>query len=191
MKYTINLIRSLREKEYREAVARRRGTLLITLCAVLLAVALAYSAWNTVDMLRVIELEREKLARVEAEYRQYQSTTMIVDKGDIELLDKLQNDRIFWTRKLASMALHLPENYWVTRFGYGKGNQFDVDGYGYISRDQKQLITLDDYLNLLRGDTLFNDVFRNVHLEQARRDDEGTRERVSFRFSAGTRRARR
>lgn len=191
MKYSINLVRTLREQERRQALARRRTSMLVILCLVSLALAIGYNTLHVVAMRSVIAEEHNKLARIDAEYKQYKATTLIVDKADIELLDKLQNDRIFWTRKLAAMAVHLPENYWVTKFGYGKANTFQVDGYGYITKAQKQLITLDDYLNLLRADSLFNDDFKTTHLDLAKRDDEGSRERVNFEYSAYGRNAKR
>jgi hypothetical protein len=108
---------------------------------------------------------------------------MIVNRSDIELLDRLQNDRIFWTRILVPVARYLPENYWITRFGYEK-RALTVDGYGYISPRQEQLITIDDYLNELRRDAKFKRPFVNVYMNSTERHDDKLRLKVSFSYSA-------
>ncbi len=107
-----------------------------------------------------------------------------MNKADIELLDKLQNSRVFWTKKLMVMAHCLPANFWIKRLDYGK-KMLTVEGYGYISPQQQQLITLDEYLHALRQDGMFNDVFKSVYLNSTiRNDDEQRRARVSFSYSA-------
>jgi hypothetical protein len=80
------------------------------------------------------------------------------------------------------MAYHLPENYWITDFSYN-GTVYNVKGYGYITPHQEQLITVDDYLNLLREDKKFSDVFKAIFMNSVVRTDEGYRERVSFEYS--------
>ncbi len=186
MKYSINLVRKLREEEKRAEARRLRTVVLSFICFGALCLALIYSAFQVLDMERVLQDERNKLARIEAEYRKYQKTRMIVTKADIELLDGLQNGRIFWTKKLAAMAFHLPENYWITRFGY-KSPTYKVDGFGYISPEQEQLITLDNYLNKLRNDSTFADKFIVTFLNSTVREDERGKMRVSFDFSSENR----
>jgi hypothetical protein len=183
MRYKINLVKKIRLEE--EKAEKRRVTT-FTFCMVcfcLLALSLIFSMFLILDIENALNDVETDLRRVENEYRTYKATKMIVDKSDIELLDKLQHNRIFWSKKLASMARHLPENYWVTEFGY-KRSSFDVKGYGYISNKQEQLLTMDDYLNLLRADTTFRDVFKNTYLNSTKRLDEKSRERISFEYSS-------
>lgn len=181
MRYGINLVRELRQKERRQH-DRRRAVLVTALVSfAVLVAALTYGAANIGAMRRVIRDEREQLARIETEYHKYKETKMIVDKADLELLDRLQSNRVFWTSKLASMALHLPEDYWITGFDY-RQHRFTVEGYGYISPEQRQLITLDAYLYLLRTDSSYNDVFDATALLGTERDDEHRRRRVNFEY---------
>lgn len=183
MKYKINLVKKIRQEE--EKAERRRVTI-FTFCMVcfsLLVLSIIYSVYVVLTMESTLSSVENDLQRVENEYRTYKATKMIVDKSDIELLDKLQHTRIFWSKKLAAMAHHLPKNYWVTAFEYGRGS-FDVKGYGYISKKQEQLLTMDDYLTLLRADTTFCDVFKNTYLNHTKRLDEKTRERISFEYSS-------
>ncbi|MBN1306860.1 MAG: hypothetical protein JXA18_03015 [Chitinispirillaceae bacterium] len=187
MKYRINLVERIRQQEKQEQVQKSTATLITVLSFVLLFLACTYAASTVLKMRTALEAERRKLDRIEAEYRKYQETRMIVDKADIELLDRLQTGRIFWTKKLAAMAFHLPNRppnpYWITRFSYNKG-VLNVKGYGLISPMQEQLITIDDYLNNLRADTAFSDVFGSCHFNSTVLNDEGGRERVSFDYSA-------
>ncbi len=183
MKYAINLVRTLRIDERKAEIKRVRVLTMTGVSIGILVLSLFYSALQVLTMESKLNDERGKLARIEAEYKRYKETTMIINKADIELLNQLQSGRIFWTKKLASMALHLPDNYWITDFGFGEPS-FDVKGYGYITSDQKQLVTIDDYLNLLRADTTFNDVFKQIFFNSTERRDEGKRERVSFEYSA-------
>jgi Tfp pilus assembly protein PilN len=184
MQYTINLIRTRRE---RERIAQKKHTVTVGVTAAtlgLVVLALFYATLEVFFMHQVLANKRQEVERIKTEYKKYRTTKLTIDKADIQLLDDLQRNRIFWTRKLIAMARHLPENYWVTDFGYKK-NEFNVEGYGYISEQQKQLITLDDYLNRLRDDSTFNDVFPTIYLDETRRKDEARgRMRVNFMYSA-------
>ncbi len=183
MKYKINLVKKLRLEEERAEKKRVTTFTFSMVCFALLVISLIYSTFLVLDMEGSISTIEADLKRVENEYRTYKATKMIVDKSDIELLDYLQHNRIFWSKKLAAMAQHLPENYWVTKFDYGRGS-FNVKGYGYITKKQEQLLTMDDYLNLLREDAKFNDVFRKTYLNVTERKDEERRERIGFEYSA-------
>jgi cell division protein FtsB len=181
MRYSINLVRQARLDEQK---AEKLNVRLVALNAAgfgVLALALFYGLLQVLSMNQKIDTERQDLQRIEAEYRKYKQTKMVINKADIELLDRIQSGRTYWTKKLASMALHLPDNYWITRFGYDR-KTFSVVGYGYISPRQEQLITLDDYLNKLRADSLYSDVFATSYLKSMVRTDEGARKRVSFEY---------
>lgn len=194
MKYEINLIRQIRQKQKSDQTSRSMITIFACMAFATLFLTSAWSVRNVLQMRLSIDRERRELGRIEAEYRKYKTTKMIVDKADIELLDRLQTGRIFWTKKLEAMASHLPNRppnpYWITRFSYDKSS-LSVKGYGFISRQQEQLMTIDDYLNALRADSSFSDVFGACFLKSTARDDEGFRERVSFEYSAERARGRR
>jgi len=187
MKYQINVIQQLRQKQKRAQNIQSSINIMVAISIALLIVSMIYTASRIMLMNLTLDAEKNELARIESEYSKYKSTRMIVEKADIELLDKLLTSRIYWTKKLASMALHLPNQppnpYWITSFGFNR-TRFNVKGYGLISPEQEQLITIDDYLNSLRNDSTFNDVFKTCYLNSTVRADEGSKERVSFDFSA-------
>jgi hypothetical protein len=184
MKYTINLIRQIRQEEHKALQAKNRVFTLATSCLALMVIAVLVVVSQILAMKNKLSVERQALNRVELEYSKYRATKMVVEKADIERLDSLQSHRIFWTRKLAAMAFHLPNDYWITKFGYD-GTAFKVSGYGYISPQQEQLITLDEYLNMLRVDSTYNDVFRGTFFNSVVRADDHGRCRVSFEYSSG------
>jgi Tfp pilus assembly protein PilN len=181
--YTANMVRQLKEKEKKKQFGRLLKIAVGTFCFGALAVAMIFTSLKILNMEKILGIEREKLKALESQYRKYQATRHIVDKGNIELLDSLQRTRIFWTRKLAAQAMHLPDNYWITKFGYSQG-ELDVKGFGYISPEQEQLLRLNEYLDNLRADTSFNDKFTKTYFNNTLRDDEGWRERVEFEYSA-------
>jgi hypothetical protein len=183
MKYSINLVRTTRQQEKKTELRRLNTSLFAVFSFGVLGVAILFTVFQMLEMRLTIENEILQLERIKVEYKKYKETRMIVDKADIELLDSLQNNRIFWTKKLAAMAFHLPDNYWVTQFGY-KPSTFNAQGYGYITLQQEQLVTIDDYLNQLRADTTYNDVFKRTFFNSTARTDEGFRSRVSFEYSS-------
>lgn len=179
--YRLNLIRDLREREYRIERQKRLAVILGAGCFGFFLISLVYSGLTMWQMERVLTSEEDKVNRLQQEYKKYTATRLIVDKSDIELLDGLQGKGIFWTRKLAAMAKHLPDNYWITGFKYASG-ELRVSGFGNTTSKQDQLLILDLYIRELRADTSFSDVFPTVFLNIAdRRDESG---RVSFEFSA-------
>lgn len=183
--YRLNLIRDLRERERRQENRRQLLLFLGFACFGCFILSLLYSGMIMWRMERVIAIEQAKLTRLKLEYNKYTVTKLIVDRSDIELLNNLKGKGIFWTGKLAALAKHLPDNYWITKFKYAN-NQLYVAGFGYVPPQQDQLMVLDGYLNRLRSDTTFNDVFKTLRLNSVNRGDEGSQARVSFEFSAYT-----
>lgn len=187
IKYRINLIQHIRQLELQEQILKSTMTIITVASLALLLLSGGWAAINLFRMHTALEKERSELSRIEGEYRKYKTTRMIVDKADLELLDRLQTGRIYWTKKLAAMACHLPNRlpnpYWITRFAYDN-NTLNVRGFGIISPEQEQLITIDDYLNHLRADTTFSDVFGTCYMNSAGRADDAISERVLFDYSA-------
>lgn len=184
MKFKLNLIREIQaEHEVRES-RRKRVSGLICFSYGILVLVLIIGIFQVVKMRAAVIAEKQRLALVKAEYQRYKASEMIVTKADVEMLDKLQNSRIFWTKKLLVMARYLPDDYWITKFGYDR-TALVVDGYGYISDRQEQLLTLHAYLDALRNDGTFTDVFRTAYLNSTVRNDDNSlnRERVSFSYT--------
>jgi Tfp pilus assembly protein PilN len=183
MKYTINLVRQIRLEEQKLLRQKNRIFILAASCSGVLILACLLLLSQILAMQTKLNSEKQVLARIEQEYGKYRATRMVIDKADIERLDSLQSSRIFWTKKLAALAFYLPENYWITSFKFD-AKTLNVQGNGYISMDQEQLITLDDYLNKLRADTTFNDVFKSTYFNSVNRSDEEGRSRVVFEYSS-------
>ena len=181
--YRVNLIRELRDLEVRKERKRRLTVILGVGCFGFFLLSLLYSALTMMQMERVLGREKDKVERLRLEYQKYTAAKLIVDKSDIELLNDLQGKGVFWTKKLAAMAKHLPDNYWITRFAYSE-NQLEVEGYGYANNQQDQLLVLDGYLNSLRQDSVFTETFARIQLKTVDRRVESNR--IAFGFSAYT-----
>jgi Tfp pilus assembly protein PilN len=181
--YRLNLIRDLREKELKLDRRNRLSVILGLGCFGFFILSMLYSGLTILQMENVLTREKDKVEGLQQEYRKYTAAKLIVDKSDIELLNELQGKGVFWTRKLASMAKHLPENYWITAFSFNN-QALTVQGFGYANSQQDQLLILDKYLNELRRDTSFSDTFGRIQLNLAdRKENNG---KVSFEFSAFT-----
>ncbi len=181
--YRLNLIRATREREIKSERKKRLAFIIGAGCFGFFAISLIYSTLTIWQMEHVITIEKDKVSRLKQEYTKYTATKLIVDKSDIEQLGELQDKGILWTKKLAAMANHLPENYWITHFAYNN-NELKVNGYGYTNTQQEQLLVLDAYLEGLKKDTTFSDVFGRLKLNYA--DRAGESGRVAFEFSAYT-----
>jgi hypothetical protein len=183
MKFTINLVQRQRAEEQRAEGRRLRVSVFAMVSFGILGVAILFTFFQIVTMGFALAGERNSLTLIKAEYGKYRSTRMIVDKADLALLDSLQGGRIFWTKKLAALASHLPENYWITQFSYDPP-AFHAAGYGCISPQQNQLVTINEYLTRLRQDSTYSDVFHKTMFNSTSRIDERTQSRVSFAFSS-------
>lgn len=179
--YRLNLIRDLRDRERRLEKRRRMAVILGLGCFGFFLLSVLYSGLTMWQMENVLAREQEKLRHVQQEYQKYTATRLIVDKSDVELLSGLQGKGVFWTRKLAAMAKHLPDNYWLTRINYQDG-ELRVTGYGHPGPGQDQLLVLEGYMNRLRTDTSFADAFPLIYLNVADRGRESGK--VGFDFSA-------
>jgi Tfp pilus assembly protein PilN len=183
--YRINLIRDLREKEVRQERKQRMALIVGLGCFGFFLISVLYSSLTIWQMEQVLGRERQKVDHLKQEYQKYTATRLIVDKSDLELLNSLQGKGIFWTKKLAAVAKYLPENYWITHFSYNT-QRLTVAGYGYIGPQQNQLLVLNAYLDKLRADTTFADVFKVVRLVAADRSAEAGQARCAFEFTADT-----
>jgi hypothetical protein len=181
--YRINLIRDLRERELKSERRNRLTLILAVGCFGFFLLSILYSGLTMWQMEKVLDVENDKLNRLHAEYQKYTAARLIVDKSDLELLNELQGKGVFWTKKLVAMAKHLPDNYTITGFSY-LNNELKVTGHGQSSQQQDQLLILDKYLNNLRADTTFSNIFKKLQLNAADRKGEGGR--VAFEFSAYT-----
>jgi len=183
MHYTINMIRSLRESE-RKALAQKTFLRILTMIAFgVLGCAFIYGVFQVLSMNRVIYYKTENLQRLHEQFKKYKETKESVNRQDVVLLDKLQNGKVFWTKKLATIAKYLPDNYWTTSFSFN-GESFNVSGYGYAGNQQKQLVILDKYITDLKSDTVFMDIFENVYLNSLTKEKLERRALVHFNISA-------
>ncbi len=186
MKYRANLITEILKEEKVQKAKSLRRIFYSWIAFGVLALVILDASFKVIKMNQLISFEQEKLDRIVAEYETYKATEMTINRMDIELLDNLQNNRIFWTKKLASTARYLPDQYWIEKISFN--NKYEVSGFGYTVPEQQQLMTLDSYLNFLRADTTFNDDFPISFLKavvRADEDEKGTSiERVLFELSA-------
>ncbi|MDR2592478.1 MAG: hypothetical protein LBC59_06705 [Chitinispirillales bacterium] len=198
IRYSTNLMKSALAAEKRDNESRLKMALLFIVCFGALGGAAIYVYAQISLMEHTLYAERLKLLKVEAEYRNYQEEVSVVNKADVELLGRLQTNRIYWTRKLDAMARYLPEaepiSYWITKFGYNDNSKtFTVNGYGYITQRQEQLLELERYLDSLRANPSYAYIFGATYLKSAVRSDEQPlrptdprreRERVSFEYAS-------
>jgi hypothetical protein len=184
--YRLNLIRDLREREYKSDRQRRMSVIIGMGCFGFFLLSVLYSGLTIWQMEGILAAEKYKVDFLGQEYEKYSESKLIVDKEDVELLNDLQGKGIFWTKKLAAIAKHLPENYWINKFSY-RDNELQVFGSGYASPRQDQLMTLDSYMNSLRADSTFSGTFKKLHLVFAdRREETAAGVRISFQFTAYT-----
>lgn len=181
--YRLNLIRELREREIKTERRQRLSVILSLGCFGFFILSVLYSGLTIMQMEKILTLEEDKVRRLQQEYQKYKAARLIVDKSDIELLNDLSGKGIFWTKKLASLAKHLPENYWITSFRY-VDHTLNIQGGGLANPKQDQLLILDRYLDRLRSDTTFSDTFTKIQLNLAERVDDGAK--IAFSFSAFT-----
>jgi len=182
-KYEINLVRAMREQTRVSEIRRTRILGFSVLSFGLLILSLLYSGLQILIMQATLRTESNQVTRIQNEYLKYKQTRMVVSKSDLELLDSLQNSRIYWTNKLAALALHLPDNYWISSITY-RPPEFSATGSGYGSAQQEQLVTIERYLNELRADSSYADVFKQTHFVSTSRIDESHQSLVSFEFSS-------
>jgi len=183
VRYTINMVRTIREEERKQHKRQFKLFLFSLLSFGLFALSLAYGALAILPMRAVLHKAETRLNRIEAEYEQYQSTQASIGSEDIKLLDKLYNGKVFWTEVLAAVAYHLPEGFWTSSFKYD-GKEFTVKGFGRTGGKQDHLIVIDHYINRLRNDEAFRKVFKSVRLNSTSRNDDGGRSLIYFDISA-------
>jgi Tfp pilus assembly protein PilN len=162
--YKLNLIKKLRAEQYKEEQARLRRTILFTIYYGLLVVVFFFYMFYYLGLKEKRDTKIMELKKIERDIQSLEQSSEAITREDLQLLNRLQKDRIFWSKKMVVLASGLPESYWIESLGY-RGEKLEVKGRGYISAKQEQLLVLDDYLAVLRNNKEFMQDFRKKQVE--------------------------
>ncbi len=171
VRYTTNLIRTLRNEEQKFEQRRRLTAIFALGSFVFLVLASVYTFLNYWSMQTVLDVESQNLERLKAEFKNYTLSADIVDKNDVELLNGLQTAGIFWSKQLAVLGQYLPQGYWLKSIRY-ESSGLRVSGYSQTSSSQDEVVLLQEYLGKLEQDSLFSKHFPKVRLTHAERNQE-------------------
>lgn len=182
VRYTTNLIRTLRIEERKAEQLQRLTAILTTGSFAFLGLAILYGVLNFWSMNAVIQVETDNLNHLREEYKKYQATQETVDKGDVELLNQLQTGGIFWSKKLAALGRHLPEGHLLNSIKF-EGSNLRVTGMTGPEAGQDDLLVLQRYLQDLEKDPTFNQDFPKLRLTSVLRGKD-SQNGMSFEFLA-------
>lgn len=183
--YQLNMVRELRAREKKSEQNRRYLILACIGSGLFLLLSFLYSGISIWNMELVLQNEKRKVDHLTHEFRNYTAAKDIVDKNDVELLNSLHGRGIMWTKKLAALANHLPENFQLTSFEF-RGGELRVKGFGYPNESQDHLLILDKYIGRLREDSAFSNTFKRIYLGTASRSIADNQPTIDFEFSAFT-----
>jgi hypothetical protein len=108
------------------------------------------------DLDQMIQTKESKIAEVKLELQKLENTGTKLSKRDIMNLAQLENSRLLWAQKLASMGMEIPRDVALTNVSYEKGYLY-VDGVHKVRKDQDPLAEVMHLVDQLKSNATFND----------------------------------
>ncbi len=113
---------------------------------------------------------REKfLQDAENKLATYQKSTDNLTSTDLDLLAKTFNDRIFWARKLVSLAREIDGKMAITQFTF-KNGVLSLYGVTSIDKNQREFDLIDQFIAKLKANEEINRDFPEIRYAKANRD---------------------
>ena len=103
-----------------------------------------------------------------------------LSKKDIESLYKLENERIFWTNKLQTLADITPINMAITALEFNK-KKFSIAAVTRLGDDSKEFDVIESFIELLKENEHFSKDFTSIKFSNSERINSRGAEIFTFK----------
>jgi len=103
-----------------------------------------------------------------------------LSKNDIESLYKLENERIFWTNKLQTLADITPINMAITELEFNK-KKFSIAAVTRLGDDSKEFDVIESFIELLKENEHFSKDFTSIKFSNSERINSRGAEIFTFK----------
>ena len=180
--FRINLNRQegFAQREERKRKLRERITL--TVVSALLLV-MGFLTWQNDHELRMMVQGKEyQLNRIITQIDSLQKEGQNVSKEDVLALARLDDERVLWTKKFASVADRLPEKMAVTGLTLERGT-FSINAISQIDPNEREFDKVKELMDQLKATPVFMEDFKDIKFKESKRVKREDQEYLSFQVT--------
>ena len=176
----INLNQTV-SKAQREQIKeeQKRWMIFASICG-LFALYLVWFFFINSRMNYIIENRIETIKNIKQQTEELKNKGKInLSKKDIVTLNNFEKKRMFWAPKLLALTTITPENMTITGLEF-ENKRLEISGMTTTSPDKQDNEIVKSFMNKIMENEEFNKNFKNIKIEEIKRDDEKGQKVVSF-----------
>lgn len=118
-----------------------------------------------------LDSRKNLLHKIRKEIKSYQVSGEYLSSNDLEKINDVSSQRIFWAKKLVALSDITTEKLAITKFTF-KNNVLSLYGITKIDKDQKEFDLIDKFISDLKANSAINDDFPEIKFMKSSRDKE-------------------
>jgi Tfp pilus assembly protein PilN len=105
---------------------------------------------------------------LKAQIKQLQESEHFISEAEVYSLNRLNSQRVFWTKKLESLANMVGDKISLTEIKYNRGVLY-IRGIAKVKRTQNNFNLVSDFLERIKADKNFTRDFRKIDFRSSSR----------------------
>lgn len=135
----------------------------------------------TGNLNRKIGNRSKLLNSIRDEIKAYEVSGEFLTKKDLERLQTISTQRIFWSKKLVALSEKTTDVIAITHFSF-KNDHLSLFGITRLDKDQNEFILIDDFIKELKNDEQISQDFPAIKFVKSSRDMEKDVEILRFQI---------
>ena len=134
-----------------------RWIIFSTICITLIGV-LSWQIYLNYSLGALITKRNNRIEDIRNKTQALKAEGIDLSKKDIEALYDLENNRIFWTKKIQALSKITPEDMAITELSF-ISNRFVISAISPLLPNEKEFKVIDKFINLLENEIEFSKDF--------------------------------
>lgn len=135
----------------------------------------------TADLNRKIANRSKLLNAIRNEIKAYEVSGEFLSKKDLERLQTISTQRIFWSKKLVALSEKTTDDIAITHFSF-KNDHLSLYGITRLDKDQNEFVLIDDFITELKNDEQISQDFPAIKFVKSSHDMEKDVEILRFQI---------
>ncbi|MDO9578852.1 MAG: hypothetical protein Q7J16_13295 [Candidatus Cloacimonadales bacterium] len=174
----LNKFGELRKQKEREKKTFWSTAIIYT---VIFFVTVGFALSLTNSLNRKIANRSKLLNSIRDEIKAYEVSGEFLSKKDLERLQTISTQRIFWSKKLVALSEKTTDVIAITHFSF-KNDHLSLFGITRLDKDQNEFILIDDFIKELKNDEQISQDFPAIKFVKSTRDMEKDVEILRFQI---------
>jgi len=183
--FSINLNKfgELRRKEEKEKTGFRNLLIVFAFFTVLFFV---FALILNGNLNQKVKNREQLLSDIKNEIESYQVSGEFLSSKDLQRIDKVSTERIFWAMKLVALSEQTTNKIAITHFSF-KNDKLSLYGITKVDKKQKEFDLIHDFVEKLKQNEQISSDFPEIKIVHSRKDVEKDVEIMRFEIECTAR----